>query len=207
MIFAWLLVLVVLIFLEENATINLSILQNKNSMTMGDSKNEHRELNERFQFPIQTKTISDEKLTHQNAITDLRASSKIKEMSSNKIRVAAKSTFLRRKQPRKKRTVIHWKRSPDTTNSSARDNNYASAVANLALHKPTLQSSFYAGHGSEKAVDGSEEHCSFTAGTDAGWLVVDLQQQYNISKVVIVNRKDCCGELDHSAIPQFNFWT
>ena len=80
---------------------------------------------------------------------------------------------------------------------------------NLALSKPAFQSSTWYGidgHGyyAPLVVDGNPEtdfyggrSCSNTDDKPGGsnWLVVDLQQQFNISHVVLTNRGDGWGKL------------
>ena len=70
--------------------------------------------------------------------------------------------------------------------------------SNLALYKPTFQSSTSYSHSSFRAVDGNADtdpadgHCSINADPPGGsnWLVVDLDQDYNVRYVVLTNRGD-----------------
>ncbi|GHB62199.1 galactose-binding domain-containing protein [Persicitalea jodogahamensis] len=80
------------------------------------------------------------------------------------------------------------------------------AVTNLALNKPTRQSSemdpSYAGSG--KAVDGNTDgsfkmgdtknSITHTSDERSAWWEVDLGAVYDIEKIVIWNRQDCCWE-------------
>ncbi len=66
---------------------------------------------------------------------------------------------------------------------------------NLALGKPAFQSSTY--HPSQvaiRAVNGNLMSCSHTQADQPAWLVVDLEEEYLVNRVVITNRFDCCGE-------------
>lgn len=74
---------------------------------------------------------------------------------------------------------------------------------NLALEKPTVQSSIYAdnvdNHYAGNAVDGvkNDYHnfCTHTSSISANpWWGVDLEQVLPISEVSILNRGDCCGD-------------
>ncbi|XP_045191209.2 fucolectin-7-like [Mercenaria mercenaria] len=82
---------------------------------------------------------------------------------------------------------------------------------NLALGKPTKLSSTYfkAGYGSASsnlAVDGNKQsymvqpgrfvcaHTGYQASGDFWWMV-DLEEIYPVSKITILNRKDCCSQL------------
>ena len=77
-------------------------------------------------------------------------------------------------------------------------NNYASE--NIALGKPTFQSSIEYNGDSSKAVDGDRTtnfqagSCTHTLSGKRAWWAVDLEQRYLISRVGITNRGDCCGE-------------
>ena len=75
---------------------------------------------------------------------------------------------------------------------------------NLALSKPAFQSSTWCGYNASLVVDGNPNtdfngggSCSNTNDEAGGpnWLVVDLQQPFNISYVVLTNRGDGWGEL------------
>ncbi|KAL5254986.1 hypothetical protein ACHWQZ_G014437 [Mnemiopsis leidyi] len=76
-------------------------------------------------------------------------------------------------------------------------------LVNLALKKPTRQSSTGWEGLSARAVDGNiDSHywglsCTHTAG--AGWWSVDLLNFYHIKKIVLYNRADCCAERLHGA--------
>ena len=90
------------------------------------------------------------------------------------------------------------------------------STENLALQKPTFQSSTYAGpspgiYGAGKAVDGNKNYngyhgyCSITDATsNPSWWAVDLQQRYLVDTVIITNRGDCCGQFKHMLISKFN---
>jgi len=71
--------------------------------------------------------------------------------------------------------------------------------ANLALSKPTAQSSTYDSGISGRAVDGNTNSnfhtgnsCSHTENSN-GWWYVDLQRTYLINNVKVYSRTDCCG--------------
>ncbi|XP_078588034.1 chorion peroxidase-like [Branchiostoma floridae x Branchiostoma japonicum] len=71
---------------------------------------------------------------------------------------------------------------------------------NLALGRPTQQSSVAFGGVPERAVDGntnavySSRSCTHTENTDNNWWYVDLGSSHYIDEVVIFNRQDCCTE-------------
>ena len=71
--------------------------------------------------------------------------------------------------------------------------------ANLALGKPTKQSTTHKTYSSSKAVDGKkatalqENSCAHTMGQKGAWWLVDLEAVYEIRQVVIKSRGDCCG--------------
>ncbi|XP_076468630.1 uncharacterized protein LOC143299363 isoform X2 [Babylonia areolata] len=77
----------------------------------------------------------------------------------------------------------------------------SSALTNVALNKPALQSTYHPSYGHpEKAVDGSQStsiaQCTHTADVDSNpnrWWRVDLMGLFEVSAVVITNRGDCCG--------------
>ena len=82
---------------------------------------------------------------------------------------------------------------------------------NLALNKPTNQSSTNHSYASSYAVDGlfntnalSAPYCAVTSDPAGGpnWWMVDLQQVITIGYVVLTNRADCCGKDDEFP---FNF--
>jgi len=72
---------------------------------------------------------------------------------------------------------------------------------NLALGRPSWQSSMqYGGHAS-RAVDGRIDQdynqggsCTHTRRDRTPWWAVDLGQTYTITTVTVYNREDCCGE-------------
>lgn len=68
-------------------------------------------------------------------------------------------------------------------------------LTNVALSKPTSQSSLYSNiYPSSNAVNGDKSRSSlFHSGHMLdNWWKVDLQSQYNIKRIVIYNRTDCC---------------
>ena len=75
---------------------------------------------------------------------------------------------------------------------------------NLALGRPTQQSSIYTSQTSDFAVDGYWAVWTFTApqecthtdyNNDPGpWWSVDLGDSYAIGEVWLQNRQDCCSE-------------
>ncbi|XP_071793344.1 uncharacterized protein [Asterias amurensis] len=70
------------------------------------------------------------------------------------------------------------------------------------IGKPTEQSSYYDNRYSpDKAADGNLDAkvapgftCSITKEDDDPWWLVDLEKEHCISKVVLLNRGDCCSE-------------
>ena len=70
---------------------------------------------------------------------------------------------------------------------------------NLALRKPTYQSSTEYWGRANHAVDGNREgdfrrkSCSLTSTGDSPWWTVDLQRVYEIVRVAITNRADKFG--------------
>ena len=80
------------------------------------------------------------------------------------------------------------------------DGNYWSS--NLALGKPTRQSTTQGNGKPSKAVDGNRNSnfdassCSKTQSKKGSWWQVDLEAVYEIRDVVITNRGDCCGKLN-----------
>ena len=75
---------------------------------------------------------------------------------------------------------------------------------NLALGKPTRQSSQYQDAGPNRAVDGNRNtnlhasSCSHTLNTKGSWWQVDLEAVYEIRDVVITNRADAAGKLNQT---------
>ena len=76
-------------------------------------------------------------------------------------------------------------------------------AGNLALGKPTTQSSNRHENDAWKAVDGSRSGnnklamCSETKSAAGSWWKVDLGAVYVIRHVVITNREDCCRKLNN----------
>jgi len=74
------------------------------------------------------------------------------------------------------------------------------ANENMALNKPTVQSSTYdVNSGANMAVDGvfplkNRDHCSSTKAAAPEWLVVDLGQETPIGRVRITSRRDAYPE-------------
>jgi hypothetical protein len=77
---------------------------------------------------------------------------------------------------------------------------------NVALHKKTSQSSTGWGGLSSRAVDGNTSgnywHYSVTHTNNRNpWWEVDLGKEYELSKIVIYNRTDCCqGRINNASI-------
>jgi hypothetical protein len=75
-----------------------------------------------------------------------------------------------------------------------------SIYSNVALKKPTKQSSTAYSGSSSRAVDGNtdadykKKSCTHTSTSLYPWWRVDLLQKYKIKDVIIQNRGDCCGE-------------
>lgn len=66
---------------------------------------------------------------------------------------------------------------------------------NAALGKPTTQSTDGYGYTGAQAVDGEPSTFSHTGdGDDAPWLEIDLEQDYPVSEITLMNRADCCAE-------------
>jgi len=71
------------------------------------------------------------------------------------------------------------------------------AWANIALGKPTQQSSTYSNSNnftSGQAVDGNLNTYTHTNNGAYEWWIVDFQARYQINKIRINNRPDCCQE-------------
>jgi len=72
---------------------------------------------------------------------------------------------------------------------------------NLALWKLTRQSSMLRSYASYKAVDGNSltvlesGHCSVTTQSPGSWWQVDLEQEYNISEVIITSSLNGDGKV------------
>ncbi|XP_077992018.1 uncharacterized protein LOC144446160 [Glandiceps talaboti] len=74
-------------------------------------------------------------------------------------------------------------------------------LVNVAVGKPASQSSGNKKKGAEKAVDGNKDSdlkkgksCTATKKEFQPWWKVDLGQSYDVYKVVITNRQDCCAK-------------
>ena len=74
-------------------------------------------------------------------------------------------------------------------------------TVNLALNRPTEQSSLYGIGPSHLAVDGSHGtnyhsgECAHTAAEATPWWKVDLGYNFCVTDILLVNRADCCREL------------
>ncbi|GMH44697.1 hypothetical protein BSKO_12649 [Bryopsis sp. KO-2023] len=68
----------------------------------------------------------------------------------------------------------------------------------VSLHKPAKQSSTAFGGDAGKAVDGNvntnfgSRSCTHTKSTKSPWWQVDLGKSFEITRIVIINRGDCC---------------
>ncbi len=66
---------------------------------------------------------------------------------------------------------------------------------NIALNKPTTQSSTAFNGVASRAVDGNTNGNSFThTENEQGWWRVDLQDEYDISTINVFNRTNCCSD-------------
>ena len=80
-------------------------------------------------------------------------------------------------------------------------NHFANILANLALGKPTSQSSQFGIFDSNRAVDGNRNtvldngHCTHTQEQSKPWWWVDLGTSYTIGTVRITNRAVCWERL------------
>ena len=80
---------------------------------------------------------------------------------------------------------------------------YFVITANLALHRPTAQSSTYEVYSSSRAVDGNRNtnlasgSCSLTHYNSYAWWRVDLGAVYTIGTVRITNRDTSCSLLNN----------
>ena len=71
----------------------------------------------------------------------------------------------------------------------------AQTVTNVALNKPTRQSSTGFNGPASRAVDGNTRGNSFThTQREQGWWRVDLQNEYDINSINVFNRTNCCSE-------------
>lgn len=75
-----------------------------------------------------------------------------------------------------------------------------STEQNIALQQQATQSSLYGATGfSSFAVDGDrnplyhDKGCAHTCQEDDPWFRVDLLKSYDITRVTITNRQDCCS--------------
>ena len=72
-----------------------------------------------------------------------------------------------------------------------------SVQSNIALFKPTSESSTYSGS-ANNAVDGNRSpyinKCTHTRADNNPWWRVDLERVEPVAEVNIVNRGDCCGD-------------
>ena len=88
------------------------------------------------------------------------------------------------------------------------DYNYWSS--NLALGKPTRQSSIYNNARPSRAVDGNRNSnfhassCTHTQNAKGNWWQVDLEAVYEIRDVVITNRGDDAGKLNQTQSRRVN---
>uniref|UniRef100_A0A673FVQ4 Fucolectin tachylectin-4 pentraxin-1 domain-containing protein n=1 Tax=Sinocyclocheilus rhinocerous TaxID=307959 RepID=A0A673FVQ4_9TELE len=78
---------------------------------------------------------------------------------------------------------------------------YRTAIGNLASNGSTTQSSTSGDWFAEKAIDGNrglhglrKGGCSSTLAETNPWWRLDLSNVYNVSRVVVTNRNDCCVE-------------
>jgi len=73
-------------------------------------------------------------------------------------------------------------------------------MINVAMGKPTAQSSSGWSGSSHRAVDGNTDpvyggsSCTHTQNHPNSWWAVNLQAEFDIVKVILYNREDCCGE-------------
>ena len=71
---------------------------------------------------------------------------------------------------------------------------FAGGLTNIAKNKPVTMSSQYASNFSgANLVDERDDTFAHTAGTEDPWMLIDLGVDSQISKIVVTNRKDCCG--------------
>jgi len=102
--------------------------------------------------------------------------------------------------------VRYLKITQDNRNSSRDDNDKILSLTqieiydvnnnNVALGKPTSQSSVSENMDSSKVVDGNLDGTQFsmTNPSDVNWLEIDLTSTIDLSKVIIYNRSDCCSD-------------
>nr|XP_022310472.1 uncharacterized protein LOC111115876 isoform X2 [Crassostrea virginica] len=76
----------------------------------------------------------------------------------------------------------------------------APSGGNLALGKKATMSSQYAGFAASLGVNGKTTDFFHTRYQNMPWFRVDLGRSYNVQKVVLFNRKDCCGNRFSNAI-------
>lgn len=90
---------------------------------------------------------------------------------------------------------------PDELDADVDDDATESAPINLALGRPTTQSSTYGGAVPQRAVDGvTDGHWDAGSVTHTnlgtpGWWQVDLEDVSPVGEIVIYNRTDCCALL------------
>ncbi|XP_035696652.1 uncharacterized protein LOC118430053 [Branchiostoma floridae] len=89
-----------------------------------------------------------------------------------------------------------WRKSPDVKISCTAEN--------VALGKPASQSSTDGSHVAASAVDGDKgtsvpgNQCTLTNPEDGPWWQVDLEKDWPVGSVRVLNRGDCCGNRLHN---------
>ncbi|XP_073667854.1 uncharacterized protein [Paramisgurnus dabryanus] len=93
--------------------------------------------------------------------------------------------------PSTRGTNVNSQSSPSTPGTNVNSQSSPSTQDNLALRGQAIQSSTY--RVAANAIDSLPYTCIRTLQSDNPWWRVDLLHSYIISRVVITNRKDCCG--------------
>ena len=96
----------------------------------------------------------------------------------------------------------YWECAPNAVGDemSFSSNKVVSSSSNLALGRPTTQSSVRHGGKASRGVDGNTNSkygagsCTHTAREKRPWWRVDLERVVDVSTVKITNRKDCCSK-------------
>ena len=96
---------------------------------------------------------------------------------------------------------------PSSIYTTKHAKSYLILTENIALSKPAVQSSTESDWAASRATDGDYNinfqgghTCTHTTGDEHGWLVIDLQGNYDVGSVSITNRADCCCKISHTIL-------
>lgn len=82
------------------------------------------------------------------------------------------------------------------TAGSRVDNNAFTNLTNVANRKTVKASSKHYIFSPENAVDGNIENFMHTEPEDKPWFLIDLGGIFMIQEIEIINRQDCCGNVN-----------